>query len=358
MFRTSMIRLAVAAFAALAFAAMPSASQAASGSVRLQINKASFIVGVSGGQGVLRFARRSYPLSIAGVSVGFSAGASQANLVGTVSNIRRASDVAGTYSAATAGAALITGGKTGRDADQRKGRGAAASRRAGRPRDQPRSLRHGHQPPLIAICAGFPAQPPNEPAGASRRVFRWPVVRHDRTHGSGEGHGAARRPRLSLRQPLTAATDDAMTASNDSKPAEISRGAMIREAMKQGFFGRCPNCGKGRMFRAFLKVADQCPVCAEPLHHQRADDFPAYIVIVIVGHIVVPLVLLVETHGRGRPGCTWWSGPRRSLVMALALLQPVKGAIVALQWALGMHGFEEAAQKRDAARGMLAPAAE
>jgi len=49
-------------------------------------------------------------------------------------------------------------------------------------------------------------------------------------------------------------TDHAMTAPSDSKPAEISRGATIREAMKQGFFGRCPNCGKGRMFRAF---ADQ-----------------------------------------------------------------------------------------------------
>ena len=112
MLRTSMIRLVVAAFAALAFAAMPSSSHAASGSVRLQITKASFVVGMSGGQGVLRFARRNYPLSVGGLSVGFSAGASQANLVGTVSNIRRASDVAGTYSAATAGAALVTGGKT------------------------------------------------------------------------------------------------------------------------------------------------------------------------------------------------------------------------------------------------------
>ena len=111
MFRSSIIRLAVAAFAALAFAVMPSSSQAASGSVRLQITKASFIVGVSGGQGVLRFARRNYPLSVAGLSVGFSAGGSQANLVGTISNIRRASDIAGTYSAATAGAALVTGGK-------------------------------------------------------------------------------------------------------------------------------------------------------------------------------------------------------------------------------------------------------
>ena len=48
------------------------------------------------------------------------------------------------------------------------------------------------------------------------------------------------------------------------------------------------------MFRAFLKVADRCDACGEELHHQRADDFPAYLVIVIVGHLVVPLVLHVE----------------------------------------------------------------
>jgi hypothetical protein len=109
--RISMIRLAVAALVALGIAAVPSASQAATGSVRLKIVKASFVVGVSGGQGVLLFDRRTYPLSVAGVSIGFSAGGSEANLVGTVSNIRRASDVAGTYSAATSGAALVTGGK-------------------------------------------------------------------------------------------------------------------------------------------------------------------------------------------------------------------------------------------------------
>ena len=109
--RISMIRLAVAALIALGTAAMPSASQAATGSVRLKIVKASFVVGVSGGEGVLRFGKRSYPLSIAGVSIGISAGASEASLVGTVSNIRRASDVAGTYSATTAGGAVVTGSK-------------------------------------------------------------------------------------------------------------------------------------------------------------------------------------------------------------------------------------------------------
>jgi uncharacterized protein (DUF983 family) len=112
------------------------------------------------------------------------------------------------------------------------------------------------------------------------------------------------------------------------------------------------------MFRAFLKVADQCPVCSEPLHHHRADDFPAYIVIVLVGHIVVPLVLAVEIAWAWPTWLHMVVWPATIAILALALLQPVKGAIVALQWVLGMHGFEEAAQKRDAARGVLAPAAE
>ena len=68
----------------------------------------------------------------------------------------------------------------------------------------------------------------------------------------------------------------------------------LGRAMWRGFRGRCPNCGQGRMFRAFLKVADSCKNCGEDLHHHRADDAPAYFVILIVGHVVVPLALSVE----------------------------------------------------------------
>ena len=71
-------------------------------------------------------------------------------------------------------------------------------------------------------------------------------------------------------------------------------------AMRRGFFGRCPNCGQGKLFRAFLKVADKCAVCGEDFSHHRADDAPAYFNIVIVGHIVVPLALAVETVLRAR----------------------------------------------------------
>src|ERR1019366_4716522 len=58
------------------------------------------------------------------------------------------------------------------------------------------------------------------------------------------------------------------------------------QALTRGVRGRCPNCGRGKMFSGFLKVADRCPECGEELFHQRADDFPAYLVILLVGHIV------------------------------------------------------------------------
>jgi len=134
-----------------------------------------------------------------------------------------------------------------------------------------------------------------------------------------------------------------------TRAAPLSRAAQIREAMTRGFRGRCPHCGEGKMFRKYLKVADTCPVCGEELFHHRADDFPAYIVIVLVGHIVVPLVLMVETEWAPPTWVHMVIWPTIVAVLTLGLLQPVKGAIVALQWVLGMHGFEHSARVRDLA---------
>jgi uncharacterized protein (DUF983 family) len=120
----------------------------------------------------------------------------------------------------------------------------------------------------------------------------------------------------------------------------------LPQAMIRGFRCRCPACGGGKLFRAFLKVDDACPACGEELHHHRADDFPAYLVIVIVGHIVVPLVLAVETHFAPPYWIHLAMWLPLTLGLSLGLLQPVKGAIVALQWFLGMHGFERARAAR------------
>jgi uncharacterized protein (DUF983 family) len=128
-----------------------------------------------------------------------------------------------------------------------------------------------------------------------------------------------------------------------SLTGQVGRANMTSgQAVLRGLLGRCPNCGRGRMFRSFLKVADSCPACGEELFHQRADDFPAYLVIVLVGHIVVPLVLLVETEYAPPMwfGLAVW--PPLTLGLALAFIQPIKGAIVAIQWYGKMHGFGEA----------------
>jgi uncharacterized protein (DUF983 family) len=112
-------------------------------------------------------------------------------------------------------------------------------------------------------------------------------------------------------------------------------------AMKRGFRSRCPRCGVGKLFRAFLKVGDHCPVCALDFTPHRADDLPAYLVIVIVGHIVVPLALSIETNFAPEVWLQLAIYLPLTLILSLALLQPVKGAVVGVQWALRMHGFDE-----------------
>jgi uncharacterized protein (DUF983 family) len=115
----------------------------------------------------------------------------------------------------------------------------------------------------------------------------------------------------------------------------------VWSALKRGFRGRCPRCGEGKLFRAYLKVANDCSSCGLDFTPHRADDLPAYLVIVIVGHIVVPTALMVET-GFSPP--VWLQLSiylPLTLVLSLLLLQPVKGAVIGLQWALRMHGFDE-----------------
>ena len=123
----------------------------------------------------------------------------------------------------------------------------------------------------------------------------------------------------------------------------------LPKALARGFAMKCPNCGRGHLFRRFLKVADHCEVCGEDYSAQRADDFPAYLVIVVVGHLVVPALLAVETAYAPPAWLQLAIWLPLTLFSALGLLQPTKGAIVGLQWQTGMHGFEAAKRKRESA---------
>jgi hypothetical protein len=88
---------------------LTSAAYADSGTVSIRIFKAGFVIGGSAGSGVLHFHGRNYPLSVGGLSYGFTFGASETRFRGTVSNIRRPSDIAGVFGQAGAGAAIIRG---------------------------------------------------------------------------------------------------------------------------------------------------------------------------------------------------------------------------------------------------------
>lgn len=128
----------------------------------------------------------------------------------------------------------------------------------------------------------------------------------------------------------------------------------ILPAMLCGALGRCPACGKGRLFWRYLKVTDECGHCGEALHHQRADDAPPYFTIFIAGHLLVPMVLALESAYRPSLWLHAAIWIPVTIAMCLALLPPIKGAIVGLQWANSMHGFGKP-EEDPAAPGVIGP---
>ncbi len=143
-----------------------------------------------------------------------------------------------------------------------------------------------------------------------------------------------------------------------STPAATAPERDITTAALRGLRLRCPKCGEGRLFRAFLTVNNYCPVCHEALYHHRADDAPPYVVITIVGHIIVGGMLFVEKAYRPELWVHVALWIPLTIAMSLAMLPNIKGALIGFQWALRMHGFDpnspealESPRDAEAARG-------
>lgn len=115
-------------------------------------------------------------------------------------------------------------------------------------------------------------------------------------------------------------------------------------AMVRGARNTCMNCGKGRLFARFLKPDHACSVCAEEFHHHRADDAPPYFTIFIVGHVIIPGLLIVEVTWRPELWIHMAIWVPLTIIMSFALMQPIKGALIGLQWAFYMHGFDPDAE--------------
>lgn len=118
----------------------------------------------------------------------------------------------------------------------------------------------------------------------------------------------------------------------------------------RGAAGKCPSCGDGGLFAKYLKVSDACAACGEELHHHRADDAPPYFTIFIVGHLVVPPLMWLEAAAQPALWLHLVLWLPLAVLLTLWLLPMVKGAIVALQWANCMHGFDPASDEREAER--------
>ena len=124
--------------------------------------------------------------------------------------------------------------------------------------------------------------------------------------------------------------------------ADVNRSEDTRAtwpAVLKGWRGKCPRCGSGPLLSGYLSVRSTCPVCRQALHHHRADDGPAYLTILLVGHLMVPLLHVVFVTWRPEPLILFTIFAVGSVGLSLYLLPRLKGAIIGFQWARGMHGF-------------------
>jgi len=108
----------------------------------------------------------------------------------------------------------------------------------------------------------------------------------------------------------------------------------------RGLCGRCPKCGNAPLFRRYLKQVENCASCGEAFGHIRADDGPAWLTIVIVGHILAPILLNVV------PNSTWpdWVSmlvwPSFAVLLAVLMLPRAKGLFIASIWRMNCSGAE------------------
>lgn len=104
-------------------------------------------------------------------------------------------------------------------------------------------------------------------------------------------------------------------------------------SVRRGVCMRCPNCGSGKLFARYLKPVTACASCGENWSAVRADDGPAWLTILIVGHLVAPVLIEIIRN----PERPLWVGliaiPLLAGALSIALLQPVKGLWMGIIWA-------------------------
>lgn len=134
-----------------------------------------------------------------------------------------------------------------------------------------------------------------------------------------------------------------MTVTQQDEPVRFGADALperpLGRSIMRGLLNQCPACGSGKLFRAYLKPVDTCAACGEEIFHHRSDDLPPYLVIMVLGHVLLGGFMMTDLIF---PASDWihlaiWAP--LGVITALATIQPIKGGVIGLQWALRMHGF-------------------
>ena len=112
-------------------------------------------------------------------------------------------------------------------------------------------------------------------------------------------------------------------------------------ALVRGAKGRCPRCGEAPLFARWLKPVEVCAHCRQDWSVQRADDFPAYIGIFVVGHLLAPVVIAMIATWHLSAALTLGITLPVAVVMLVAMLQPSKGAVIAFMWWQGIGAFRQ-----------------
>lgn len=113
----------------------------------------------------------------------------------------------------------------------------------------------------------------------------------------------------------------------------------LKPALFRGMCWRCPRCGEGKLFCSYLKVVKACPHRGEDLSHQRADDSPTYITMLIICHIADFMIHILMTDTDLSSLTVGGIVVATVLPLPFLILPSAKGFLVAMQWAEHMHGF-------------------
>lgn len=113
-------------------------------------------------------------------------------------------------------------------------------------------------------------------------------------------------------------------------------GVSVGKALWRGLQRKCPCCGQAPAFRGYLKVVDACASCQTPLSIYPTDDGPAYITMILVGHVIIAPAFMFGF---------FYAYPVQVLApvlvgaiggLTLLALPYIKGAFLGLMWNLGL----------------------